>query len=256
MGNGIAGEIAELGANADGVKIGERVVVCNNLSCGSCRYCRVGRETLCLYLNNHTAMIGAHRDGGYAEFVCVPARNCVVLPAEVSFEQACLIPNTIGPVVKACSGRAGIRAGENVLIVGAGGGMGLHAAWAAVAANLSGSRSGLAQEMRRVEVEVGFGNGWAASLADATTRTGLPEFRALGSLLEQTERFGTEMAQMIRVMSDSLRHDEVQTLEERAHRASVMLLVPLSGLLLPGSLILMFAPPFMLLLEGMNSATP
>ena len=131
MGNGIAGEIAELGANADGVKIGERVVVCNNLSCGSCRYCRVGRETLCLYLNNHTAMIGAHRDGGYAEFVCVPARNCVVLPAEVSFEQACLIPNTIGPVVKACSGRAGIRAGENVLIVGAGGGMGLHAIQAA-----------------------------------------------------------------------------------------------------------------------------
>ena len=131
MGNGIAGEIAELGSNADGVKIGERVVVCNNLSCGSCRYCRVGRETLCLYLNNHTAMIGAHRDGGYAEFVCVPARNCVVLPAEVSFEQACLIPNTIGPVVKACSGRAGIRAGENVLIVGAGGGMGLHAIQAA-----------------------------------------------------------------------------------------------------------------------------
>ena len=131
MGNGIAGEIAELGSNADGVKIGERVVVCNNLSCGSCRYCRVGRETLCLYLNNHTAMIGAHRDGGYAEFVCVPARNCVGLPAEVSFEQACLIPNTIGPVVKACSGRAGIRAGENVLIVGAGGGMGLHAIQAA-----------------------------------------------------------------------------------------------------------------------------
>ena len=131
MGNGIAGEIVELGPNADGVKIGERVVVCNNLSCGSCRYCRVGRETLCLYLNNHTAMIGAHRDGGYAEFVCVPARNCVVLPAEVSFEQACLIPNTIGPVVKACSGRAGIRAGENVLIVGAGGGMGLHAIQAA-----------------------------------------------------------------------------------------------------------------------------
>lgn len=136
------------------------------------------------------------------------------------------------------------------------GGMGLHAAWAAVAANLSGSRSGLSQEMRRIEVEVGFGNSWAASLSDATERTGLPEFRTLGSLLEQTERFGTEMAQMIRVMSDSLRHDEVQMLEERAHRASVLLLVPLSGLLLPGSLILMFAPPFMLLIEGMESATP
>jgi NADPH:quinone reductase-like Zn-dependent oxidoreductase len=131
MGNGIAGTIAALGPEADGVKAGERVVINNNLSCGNCRYCRAGRETLCLVLNNHTSMIGAHRDGGYAEFVCVPARNCVPLPAEVSFEQACLIPNTIGPVVKACSGRAGIRAGENVLIVGAGGGMGLHAIQAA-----------------------------------------------------------------------------------------------------------------------------
>ncbi len=131
MGNGIAGTIAGLGPNADGVKAGERVVINNNLSCGNCRYCRAGRETLCLYLNNHTAMIGAHRDGGYAEYVCVPARNCVPLPAEVTFEQACLIPNTIGPVVKACSGRAGIHAGENVLIIGAGGGMGLHAIQAA-----------------------------------------------------------------------------------------------------------------------------
>ena len=131
MGNGIAGTVETLGPGATGSAPGQRVVVCNNLSCGNCRYCRVGRETLCLYINNHNAMIGAHRDGGYAEFVCVPARNCVPLPEAVSFEQACLVPNTIGPVVKACSGRAGIRAGENVLIVGAGGGMGLHAIQAA-----------------------------------------------------------------------------------------------------------------------------
>jgi NADPH:quinone reductase-like Zn-dependent oxidoreductase len=78
-------------------------------------------------------MIGAHRDGGYAEFVNVPARNVVPLPDSISFEQACLIPNTIGPVVKACVGRAGVRAGENVLIIGAAGGMGMHAVQAAQA---------------------------------------------------------------------------------------------------------------------------
>jgi NADPH:quinone reductase-like Zn-dependent oxidoreductase len=76
-------------------------------------------------------MIGAHRDGGYAEYVAVPARNCVPLPDEVPFEHACLVPNTIGPVVKACSGRAQIRPAENVLIIGAGGGMGVHAVQAA-----------------------------------------------------------------------------------------------------------------------------
>ncbi|MDB5865941.1 MAG: alcohol dehydrogenase [Betaproteobacteria bacterium] len=132
IGNGPAGEVVELGADVQGVAPGQRVVVANNISCGNCRYCRIGRETLCAGLNNHRGgMIGAHRDGGYAEYVCVPARNCVPLPDAVSFEGACLVPNTIGPVVKACAGRAAIRPAENVLIIGAGGGMGLHAVQAA-----------------------------------------------------------------------------------------------------------------------------
>ena len=132
MGNGPAGTVARLGPGVEGIAPGQRVVVCNNVSCGNCKYCRMGRETLCQGLNNHRGgMTGAHRDGGYAEFVAVPARNCVPLPATISFEAACLIPNTIGPVVKACTGRARIRPAENVLIVGAGGGMGLHAVQAA-----------------------------------------------------------------------------------------------------------------------------
>lgn len=132
MGNGPAGEIAALGQNVAGLQHGQRVVVCNNVSCGACRYCMSGRETLCAGLNDHRGgMIGAHRDGGYAEYVAVPARNALPLPDAVTFEQACLLPNTIAPVVKACSGRARIRAGESVLVVGAGGGMGLHAVQAA-----------------------------------------------------------------------------------------------------------------------------
>jgi pilus assembly protein TadC len=110
--------------------------------------------------------------------------------------------------------------------------------------------------MQQIELEVRFGGSWSTALAAASGRTGLAEFSALGSLLDQTERFGTEMARMIAVMSDSLRHEEVQALEERAHRASVMLLLPLAGLLLPGSLLLMFAPPFILLMEGIGGATP
>ena len=132
MGNGPAGTVAEIGEGVEGITDGERVVVCNNVSCGDCKYCRMDRETLCAGLNNHRGgMIGAHRDGGYAELVAVPARNCVALPDSISFEQACLVPNTIAPVVKACSSRAQIRAGESVVIVGAGGGMGLHAVQAA-----------------------------------------------------------------------------------------------------------------------------
>lgn len=136
------------------------------------------------------------------------------------------------------------------------GGMGLDAAWADVSAHLARLPGGLAHEMRCIELEVRFGASWGTALQGATDRTDLPEFGSLGSLLEQTERFGTEMAKMISVMSESLRHDDVQAIEERAHRASVMLLLPLAGLLLPGSLILMFAPPFILLVEGIGGATP
>ena len=132
LGNGPAGTVAQTGAGVQDIAAGQRVVVCNNISCGNCRYCRSGRETLCRELNNHSrGIIGAHRDGGYAEFVSVPARNLVPLPQTVSFEEACLIPNTIAPVVKACAKRARIHPGERVLVVGAGGGMGLHAVQAA-----------------------------------------------------------------------------------------------------------------------------
>jgi len=116
MGNGIAGTIAELAAGVKDLVPGQRVVVRNNVSCGDCRYCRMGRDTLCV----DRKIVGGHRDGGYAEFVAVPGRDCVPLPDSISFEEACLIPNTIGPVVKACSRGAGIRPGEHVVIVGAG----------------------------------------------------------------------------------------------------------------------------------------
>ncbi|MCC6531068.1 MAG: zinc-binding dehydrogenase [Burkholderiales bacterium] len=127
MGNGIAGKVVELAPDANGIALGQRVVVCNNVSCGDCRYCRSGRDTLCV----DRKIVGGQRDGGYAEFVAVPARDCVVLPDSVSFEDACLIPNTIGPVVKACSHGARIRPAENAVIVGAAGGMGIHAVQAA-----------------------------------------------------------------------------------------------------------------------------
>ena len=153
LGNGPAGTVERLGAGVESPAAGTRIVVANNLSCGACKYCRMGRETLCVGLQDHrTGMIGAHRDGGYAEYVAVPARNCVPLPDSISFEHACLIPNTIGPVVKACAVRADVRPGETVLILGAGGGMGLHAIQAARACGarvIAGIRSAKSEQACR-----------------------------------------------------------------------------------------------------------
>ena len=135
------------------------------------------------------------------------------------------------------------------------GGMGLPAAWANVTESLQGVSDGLAREMRRVDLESGFGMSWTSSLAAACDRTGVTEFRSLGSLLGHTQRFGAELARMLEVLSDSLRHEELQALEERAHRSSVSMLLPLTVLVLPPTLLLVLGPLLMLLLEALGQAT-
>jgi pilus assembly protein TadC len=134
------------------------------------------------------------------------------------------------------------------------GGMGLSAAWAAVAGSLEGAGDALAEEMRRIDLEVGFGEGWSRALSAASDRTGVAEFRSLGSLLGQTDRFGTEVTQMIQVLSDSLRHEELQGLEERAHQASIKMLFPLAAMLLPATLLLIIGPLLLLLFDALQRA--
>lgn len=134
------------------------------------------------------------------------------------------------------------------------GGMGLSAAWTAVATSLEGAGDALAEEMRRIDLEVGFGEGWSRALATASDRTGVAEFRSLGSLLGQTDRYGTEVTQMIQVLSDSLRHEELQGLEERAHQASIKMLFPLAAMLLPATLLLIIGPLLLLLFDALQRA--
>lgn len=134
------------------------------------------------------------------------------------------------------------------------GGMGLSAAWTAVATSLEGAGDALAEEMRRIDLEVGFGENWSRALSDASDRTGVHEFRSLGSLLGQTDRYGTEVTQMIQVLSDSLRHEELQGLEERAHQASVKMLFPLAAMLLPATLLLIIGPLIILLFDALQRA--
>ncbi len=135
------------------------------------------------------------------------------------------------------------------------GGMGLHAAWASSAASLEGSGQLLAREMRQIDIAVGLGRAWGTVLDEATERTGIAEFRSLGSLLGQTQRFGTGVADMIRVLCDSLRHDEVQALEELAQRRTVRMLMVLTTLLLPATLMIIFFPLLFIALDAMRGVT-
>lgn len=144
----------------------------------------------------------------------------------------------------------------DLLEIGLSGGLGLEAAWSRVRETIRGGSGAMYAEMRRVEVEVEFGVPWAVSLERAAVRSQVPAFRSLASLFGQSQRFGTELSRVVIVLSDSLRLESSQMLEERAHVASVRLLIPLGLLLFPATIIVFSGPLFLMLfetLQGVNA---
>ncbi len=114
LGHEFAGEVVELGPDVEGFAAGDRVVPDVCLFCGRCHFCRRHEYALCL----DWAAIGLHGDGGLAEFVRVPARQCVRLPAEISDEEAALIETT--EVAVRAVRHGGVRLGDSVVVVGDG----------------------------------------------------------------------------------------------------------------------------------------
>lgn len=124
LGHEIAGTIEQVGANVINVKPGDRVVSTLYLTCGRCRYCQTGRETIC---SDFRGYVGIHTPGAYAEYTTVPAVNLVKLPDHVSFAKGSVIANAIGTPYHAFTKRARVQPCERVIITGAGGGVGVHA---------------------------------------------------------------------------------------------------------------------------------
>jgi NADPH:quinone reductase-like Zn-dependent oxidoreductase len=99
---------------------GQRVVVFPGLSCGSCEFCLRGERTLCL----RYGYIGAHKDGGYAELVRVPAASCLPLAPALSFEAAAALPLAFLTAWHALLVKADLKPGQTVLVHAAGSGVG------------------------------------------------------------------------------------------------------------------------------------
>jgi propanol-preferring alcohol dehydrogenase len=126
IGHEITGEIVELGAGVSGLAVGDAVTAYYYLYCGYCRYCLANLEPLC---RNSGGNVGKNCDGGYAEYIKLPARVFIKLPEVLDYRKHAA---EIGVVTDALATpykvlrRAQVKPGETVAVFGAGGGLGIH----------------------------------------------------------------------------------------------------------------------------------
>jgi NADPH:quinone reductase-like Zn-dependent oxidoreductase len=123
VGSDAAGVIRELGADVTDLKIGQRVTINPGISCGHCEFCAAGFGSQCFTYS----MIGESRDGAYAELLAVPAHIVLPIPDSLSFENAAAAPLVFLTAWSMMIGKGNLRPGEDVLILGAGAGVGTAA---------------------------------------------------------------------------------------------------------------------------------
>ena len=117
------GVVEEVGAKAEGVKVGDRVAADICLTCGTCYFCRRGDGLLCKTFTQ----LGIHTDGGFAEYLKAPAANCYILPDDMDDYTAAFVEPLTTTIHAAQRMDAPIA--SSCVVIGNGLGM-LHAAMA------------------------------------------------------------------------------------------------------------------------------
>ena len=130
-GSDISGVVERVPPNEMDLKEGMEVIVSPGVGCGRCEKCLSGRDNQCRYYK----IIGNGSDGGYAELVAVPRRNVIPKPERMDFVQAASIPLVFLTAHHMLVTKASLQAGETVLVLGAGSGVGMAAIQIAKAYN-------------------------------------------------------------------------------------------------------------------------
>jgi len=119
-GSDVSGEIAQIGADVTTVRVGQKVVLAPGVTCGKCAACVSGQDNRCRQFTN----LGYLIDGGCAELLRAPEVNCMPYPEKLTFEEAASIPLVFQTAWHMLLVRAELQPGEDVLILGAGSGVG------------------------------------------------------------------------------------------------------------------------------------
>src|SRR5712691_3147342 len=119
LGNDPSGVVVEVGQGVEQPRANDRVVIFRGVRCGSCQPCVAGNPRDCI----SPRMLGVQCWGGYAEYLRIPASNCVPLPDGLSFAHATVITRHCPLAFGECA-LADLKQGDWVLVMGAAGGLG------------------------------------------------------------------------------------------------------------------------------------
>lgn len=123
LGSDVAGEIVEVGEYVTGFKPGQRVLLAPMHFCNRCSKCVAGLQNQC----PEFSVLGNRLDGGNCELIAVPPVNVIPIPDSLDFDQAASVPLVFLTAWHMLVGRAGIRQGQTVLLLGASSGVGIAA---------------------------------------------------------------------------------------------------------------------------------
>jgi 2-desacetyl-2-hydroxyethyl bacteriochlorophyllide A dehydrogenase len=117
LGHEISGTIDAMGTGVPGIEMGDHVIIPAVLTCGQCENCRRGRENIC----NHMLMVGNNINGGYAEFIVVPAKDLIPVPKHLDLANCSIIADALSTPYHAVVNRGEIKPGQVVSVFGCGG---------------------------------------------------------------------------------------------------------------------------------------
>ena len=129
-------------------------------------------------------------------------------------------------------------------------GLSVDDSWGAVERQISGISPALNEEMQLVKLEVRLGKPRETALREMAERSGVGDAAVLASMLTQSERFGSGLADTFRAQSDSMRQDYNRSMEERAHLAGMKTILPVTLLMLPAMLLVTVFPLVIVLLRA------
>lgn len=168
-GHEIAGEVVEVGPGVSSPVLGERVAVYAYVVCNTCRMCSAGRENLCEEMPRR---LGFELPGGFAEYVAIPAANCLPAGPSVPFDELAIMADAVLSIFHALQMAEAVE-GDWIAIIGVGG-LGLHGVQLArqgglrvVAVDRLPGRLELARELG-AEAAVTEGEGWVEAVHEAT----------------------------------------------------------------------------------------